>query len=143
MSRRFLVPVMVAACSVISGDLDRIVAIEIVGSLSPQIAVGDTLQLRARALTAAGDSVAEALIVWQLLDLDSGQVGFTLDTATGVVAGESAGSGRVAARVETLQSGIITITVVAPPAPSVRHGTRAERFDRRAAPLRSAMGGDP
>lgn len=143
MSRRVLLPVTLAACAVISGDFDRIVAIEIVGSLSRQVAVGDTLQLRARALTAAGDSVAEAPIVWVLLDLDSGQVGFTLDTATGVVAGESPGGGRVAARVETLQSGIITITVVATPTPTVRRGTRAEPFETRTAPLLSAMGGGP
>lgn len=112
--------VLTAACTQITGDFDRIVAIEIVGGLARQIAVGDTLELQARALTAAGAAVPDAAILWELVDVDSGQVGFTLDAATGRVTGEAPGSGRVVARVETLQSGTVTITVVEAPAPARR-----------------------
>lgn len=103
------------ACSEITGDFDRIVAIEIVGSTSPSLEEGDTLQLRARAISAKGDSVPDAGLWWVLLDVDSGQVGFTIDSASGVVSSYGAGSGRVQARVENLFTSAITITVLAAP----------------------------
>ncbi len=101
------------ACTEIAGDLGRVVAIDIVGSLNPSVEEGDTLQLRARALDAAGDSVPEATIIWAILDI--GKVGFTLDTATGLVTADTVGQGRVRGSVDNLVSGIVTVAVV--PAP--------------------------
>ncbi len=76
----------------------------------------DTLQLVARAISASGDTVPDVEIVWQLLDVDSGQVGFTLDTATGLVAATHPGSGRVRPRAEELVfDPPIVITVTAAP----------------------------
>ncbi len=118
MNPRLAIAVLAAgACTVLRGDLDRIVAIEIIGSLTRQIVVGETVTLEARALTARGDQVPEAAIVWEQLDAPE-QAGFTLESTTGVVTGIAAGTGRVVARVETLQSGAITITVSAPVAPA-------------------------
>ena len=85
------------------------------GSQEQTVVEGDTLLLRARAINAAGDTVPDAAIVWELLEVDTGQVGFTLDTLTGLVTARSPGSGRVRARVGTLASGVITVIVV--PAP--------------------------
>ncbi len=89
------------------------VAIEIVGVTAPMLEEGDTLTLRARAIDAAGDTVPAAAITWIVVDVDSGQVGFTIEEATGRIAALSPGSGRVRARVETLVSGPILVTVLA------------------------------
>jgi hypothetical protein len=91
------------------------VAIEIVGSTTPEVEEGDTLRLSARALTAGGDSAPEAIIVWELLDVDTGQVGFTLDSLSGLVTANFPGAARVRARVDELRSGPLTVTVT--PAP--------------------------
>ncbi len=103
------------ACSEITGDFDRVVAIEIVGATTQTLEEGDTITLRARAISAAGDTVPDATIAWVTLDVDSGQVGFTIEESTGLVTAQSPGTGRVQARVETLVSGAITVTVSAAP----------------------------
>jgi hypothetical protein len=77
--------------------------------------VGDTLQLEAQAISAAGETVAEAEVFWAIIDVDSGQIGFTLDTLTGLVAAHQPGSGQVQARVENIRSNPISITVQPPP----------------------------
>ncbi len=110
LSRWLALAVCGIACTSLT-DFDRIVAIEIIGSTAPTVPQGDTLRLRARAIDAAGDSVPGATITWVLLDVDTGQVGFTLDSTTGLVTAQTPGAGRVQARVETLRSGIITVTV--------------------------------
>ena len=77
---------------------------------------GDTLRLRARAISAKGDTVPDAGLWWVLLDVDSiGQVGFTIDSATGLISAYGPGSGDVQARVDNLGTGAITVTVA--PAP--------------------------
>ena len=76
------------------------------------IVVGDTVQLVARAVNAAGDVVDSIAIGWQIVDVDSGQIGFTLDTASGIIAGTHPGAGRVQASLADLRSNPITITVV-------------------------------
>lgn len=106
---------LVVACTSLLGDLDRIVAIEVVGPLAPTVEEGDILQLQARALRANGEVVPNAEIAWALLDVDSGQIGFTLDGATGSVTAFAPSKGRVQARVDNLVSGAITVTVT--PAP--------------------------
>jgi hypothetical protein len=89
-----------------------VVAIEIVGLTAPTLEEGDTLTLRARAIDAAGDTVPAAAITWVIVDVDSGQVGFTIGESSGLVTALSPGSGRVRARVETLVSGPIVVSVL-------------------------------
>jgi hypothetical protein len=76
------------------------------------IVVGETLQLVARAVNAAGDVVDSIAVGWQIVDVDSGQIGFTLDTVTAIVVGTHPGAGRVQAHLADLRSNPITITVV-------------------------------
>lgn len=113
MARAPLLAMVTAGCTLLTADFDRIVALQI----DPQdrtVVVGDTIHLAAQAVSAAGEFVADAEIFWAIIDADSGQIGFTLDTATGIVSGVQPGSGRVQARVEEIHSNPITITVVAP-----------------------------
>lgn len=104
-----------AACSVLTGDLGRIIAIEVDGPAARQAEEGDTLQLTGRAIDASGDTVPDALITWQLLSIDAEQVPFTLDTSTGLVNALVPGSGSVRARVESLTSDSIAITITGAP----------------------------
>ncbi len=109
-----LIPaVLTAACAPLITDLNRVIAIELVGGQTQQLEEGSTLQLMATAVDGSGNPVSDATITWELLDIDSGQVGFTLDPVTGLVTGTAPGSGRVQARVERLRSGPLTITVSA------------------------------
>ncbi len=103
----------VAACGIISPDFDRIVALQ-VDPEAITLTIGDTLLLEAQAINAAGDIVADADIFWAVIDVDSGQLGFTLDTTTGTVVAIAAGSGRVQSRVANIRSDPITITVIEP-----------------------------
>ncbi len=102
-------------CSDITGNFDRVIAIELSSDLSVVVEEQDTVRLTARALTAAGDSVPGAAIFWVLLNPDTAQVGFTLDSATGLVQAVAPGTGRVQAAFENLRTPPITITVT--PAP--------------------------
>ncbi len=118
-----------AGCTLLTSDFDRIIALQI----DPEdrtVVVGDTIHLAAQAVTAAGKFVADAEIFWAIIDADSGQIGFTLDTATGIVSGLQPGSGRVQARVEEIRSNPITITVVAPTG-AVSMSSRPRRGERR------------
>ncbi len=113
LARAPLLAMVTAGCTLLTADFDRIVALQI----DPEdrtVVVGDTIHLAAQAVNAAGKFVADAEIFWAIIDADSGQIGFTLDTATGIVSGLQPGSGRVQARVEEIRSNPITITVVAP-----------------------------
>ena len=71
-----------------------------------------SLTLVARAIDAAGDSVPDAEIVWELLDADTG---FDLDSIAGTIQALSPGSGRVRARVEGLRSDTISVVVTGAP----------------------------
>lgn len=99
------------ACTPIASGLDDVIAIEVRSPSSIQMLVGDTLTLVAAGITAAGEDAEGVEILWAILDVDSGQVGFTLDTLTGFVQGQQAGNGRVQARIENLRSEALTITV--------------------------------
>ena len=59
--RLLLIAALALACTEITGDSDRIIAVEILGPLARTVEEGDTLQLEARALDANGD-VVPALI---------------------------------------------------------------------------------
>lgn len=105
----------VLACTELTGDLGRVIAIELVGSRTPRVEEGDTLRLQARARRANGQAVPDAKIVWAILDVDSGQIGFTLDSVTGLISAMSPGTGRVQARIEQLATAPIIVTVTAAP----------------------------
>ena len=118
-----------AGCTLLTADFDRIVALQI----DPEdrtVVVGDTIHLAAQAVNAAGEFVADAEIFWAIIDVDSGQIGFTLDTATGIVSGIQLGSGRVQARVEEIRSNPISITVVAPTGASSMSSRTRTRFQQ-------------
>lgn len=109
-------------CGILNPDLDPIIALE-VETQDLTLQVGDSVQLVARAVNGAGDVVTEAVILWSIIDVDSGQIGFSLDTATGMLRGQQVGAGRVQARVLDIRSQPILVTViadstVAPTAPS-------------------------
>jgi hypothetical protein len=104
----------ILGCSTLAPDFDRVIAIQINGSLKRDLIVGDTIQLSASALNAAGDVVTDAVIVWALLDVDNGQLGFSLDETTGQIAALTSGGGDVQAQVENLRSEPIKITVSDP-----------------------------
>lgn len=101
-----------AACTRVLGDLDRIIAVEVVGSTTPVVEEGDTLRLLARAIDARGAVVPDAPLTWQMLD--TGQVGFELDPS-GLVTALEPDTARVRAVVDDLPSP--TVTVIVRPAP--------------------------
>jgi len=103
---------MLAACTVITGDLGRTVAIEIDGELTKYLEEGETITLSAAAIDAAGDSVPDAVILWELLDTDPG---FDLESTTGVIQGRFPGRGRVRARIEELRSDTVSIRISGAP----------------------------
>jgi hypothetical protein len=73
---------------------------------------GDTLTLRARAISAKGDTVPDAGLWWLLGSVDSiGNVGFTIDSATGLISAYGPGTGDVYARVDGLATNAIAVTV--------------------------------
>ena len=133
--------VLAGGCAILTADFDRIIGIELDAS-ARTVEVGDTVQLTARAINASGEAVADVAIFWSVLD--TGLVGFALDTATGVITGQEPGSGRVQARIEGLSSDPVTVTVVAPPEPTPATGLAMTRGDlhmprprqRRGAPSR-------
>ncbi len=131
-----------AGCTLLTADFDRIVALQI----DPEdriVVVGDTIHLAAQAVNAAGEFVADAVIFWAIIDADSGQIGFTLDTATGIVSGIQTGSGRVQARVEEIRSNPIPITVVEPTgalSASSRARTRFQQTRQPESPARPRRG---
>ena len=131
LARAPLLATVTAGCTLLTADFDRIVALQI----DPEdrtVVVGDTIHLAAQAVSAAGEFVADAEIFWAIIDADSGQIGFTIDTATGIVSGVQPGSGRVQARVETIRSSPITITVVvANGAVSMSSGARSRSRQTR------------
>jgi hypothetical protein len=106
-----LVALTLACGNLAGGDLDRIIAIDIIGSLEPEVEEGDTLQLEARAVDARGNVVLEAVIVWAIVD--TGAVGFTIDSSTGLVRALHPDTGRVVARTHDIRSGEVQITVTA------------------------------
>jgi hypothetical protein len=96
-----------AACSDVTASDGGIVALEIRSPLAATVEAGDTLRLRARALDRNGDSVA-ADITWRTPDAT-----LSVDPATGLVTGVSAGAGRVQAIEGSLVSDFVTVSVLA------------------------------
>ncbi len=97
----------IAACGSLTEQAGGVVALEVTGISAPTLAVGHSLTLHARALDIQGDSVAADLF-WRTPDTAL----VTLDTVGGVVvARTSSGIARVQARVGTLLSNVISITL--------------------------------
>jgi hypothetical protein len=109
-----LVLATVPGCRAITLSDDRVIALEIANT-APQVFVGDTLRLAARALNAAGNLVTEVEISWAVVD--TGVVAFDL-SRSGLVTARVQGTGRVQASTGTLRSDPITVTIKAPPVPS-------------------------
>jgi hypothetical protein len=100
---------VLAACSDITAGEGGVVALEVRPPVPPQVEVGDTIQLSARALDRNGDSIAAA-ITWRTVD----PANVFIEPATGRVTGVTPGTiGRVQAVETTLASDIISLTVVA------------------------------
>ena len=98
---RGLLLLALVACSSLNEIAGGIVALEVQLPIPAYIEPNDTIQLRARALDAQGDSVA-ATITWATPDTT-----LTIDSITGQVATTLiSGSGRVQARVGSLRSDI-------------------------------------
>lgn len=104
--------VALAACSDLSGDPETPIVLEIrapagVGSTPPVLEIGDTLQLSARALNQAGDSVA-ATFTWRTPD--TGLV--FVEAATGRISGKQVGNGRIQVTSDGLVSDFVVFGVV-------------------------------
>jgi hypothetical protein len=97
----------VATCKPIGVDLDAVIAIQVSLPDSGVVEEGDTIVPQARALNGYGDSVA-AEIVWATADTATLQM---LDSATGATVGRRPPSGRLQARVGSLRSPLLTVTV--------------------------------
>jgi hypothetical protein len=108
--------ILLIACNPLANDADKVIALLIDGPPQRTVEEGDTLTLAASALNLAGDTVPGAAITWEMVTLDSGQVGFTLDASTGLVTANAPGSGDVRPRFEDLTTrAVITVTVTAAP----------------------------
>ena len=132
MKRAFVLVALTLACgNLVGGDLGRVIAIDILGSLEPEVEEGDSLQLQARAVDARGNVIPDAVIAWAIVD--TGDVGFTLDTSTGLVRALHPGTGRVVAWTQEIRSGEVTVTVTAATPLSVHTLDRTIRPDGRLA----------
>lgn len=94
-------------CGRLGTDLDVIVALEVSLPDSGIVEETATIVPRARALNGRGDSVA-ATITWAALDTAFVAV---VDTETGATLGKQPGTGRIQARVGSLRTNPLTITV--------------------------------
>lgn len=104
---------LLAGCTAITGDFSDVVAIKYTGPLAPTLAEGDTLTLTAVALDASGNELPEVPVIWRVLEPDTVQVGFALDSMTGMVTGLYAGTGRVRGNAAGLPTNLITVKVTA------------------------------
>ena len=99
---------VVLGCSNLDEGEAGVVALEVSAPSPDTLEVGETVQLAARALDRDGNAV-NAAISWQSVDTTA-----SIDPTTGVVTALFPGTARVQARVGSLSSGLITLTVQAP-----------------------------
>ncbi|MCH7874764.1 MAG: hypothetical protein IH965_05645 [Gemmatimonadetes bacterium] len=105
MRRVLLILLVTAACNEITGDFSDVIAIEYAGPSSLQIEEGDTVRLEALALDLRGEPLPDVQVVWTVIELDTVQVGFTLDSLTGLITATAPGGPwRVQGRVEELRT---------------------------------------
>ena len=103
-----LVAAALLGCSGLDEGEAGVVGIEVRTPDPDTVEVGESIQLSARPLNKDGDSVG-APVTWISLDPTA-----TIDAATGVLTGVSAGGARVQAAVGSLGSGLITFAVIEP-----------------------------
>jgi hypothetical protein len=99
-----LLPLLFGCGDLGEGD-ESVVALELLLPNPQVVEPGDTVQLRARGLNAAGDSVA-ANIVWVSPDST-----ISIDSSGLLTTDTTGGTGRVQARVGTLRSNLETFTI--------------------------------
>lgn len=87
------------------------VAILYTGPGAPSVAEGDTVTLTAVALDRDGNTLTDVPVIWRVLEPDTVEVPFTLDSMTGLVTGLFAGAGRVQGDADGLRTNTITVTV--------------------------------
>ncbi len=109
MRRVLLILLVASACNEIIGDFSDVIAIEYAGPLSLRIEEGDTVRLEALALDLRGEPLPDVQVVWTVIELDTVQIGFTLDSLTGLItaldtAPAPGGPWRVQGRVEELRT---------------------------------------
>jgi len=102
---------VLAGCTAITGDFSEVIAILYTGPAAPSVLEGDTLTLTAVPLDRSGDPVAGVTVIWRILEPDTGQVGLTLDSTTGLVTGTFAGRWRVQGDADGLRTNVLTVTV--------------------------------
>ncbi len=97
-----------AGCSDLSQVEGGVVSLEVTAPNPAVLEVHESAQLSARALNSDGVAIA-APIVWSVADTT-----VAVDPSTGIVTGTAPGQGRVFASVGSLQSAVITFSVLAP-----------------------------
>ncbi|HLS47090.1 MAG TPA: hypothetical protein VK012_01135 [Gemmatimonadales bacterium] len=98
-----------AGCADITDDGDGVIALEVTPPVPPQVEVGDTITLMARALDRLGNPM-DVPITWRTAD----PANVFIEAATGRVTGLTPGTtGRVQATVGTLVSELMGLTVIA------------------------------
>ena len=117
-----LATVALAACTSIV-DFGRVVAIDVVGPTVPELEEGDTLRMVGYAVSAAGDSVADAVVSWVAVVPDSAPTVLSIDSS-GLIMGLLAGTGFVQARHENLATPLITVVVTSRPDTAFSDSTR-------------------
>lgn len=85
------------------------------GPAAPTVEEADTVTLTAVALDVNGDPLPEIPVIWRIIALDTAAVPITLDSLTGLVTGEFAGTARVQGDADGLRTSTITVTVTAIP----------------------------
>ena len=101
--------VAIVGCGSLPDQGNGVVGLEIVGPAADSLAVGKSLMLQARALDIQGNPVAATQVFWRTLDTAL----VTLDTVTGTVTAlANTGTARIQARVGTLLSNFIPITLI-------------------------------
>ncbi len=100
----------ITACHDVVLDNGRVVAIEVV-TPAPRVNTGETLQLVARPINVAGETLSTVTVTWAVLD--TGALGFTLSPA-GLVTGINPDTARIQAEADGLRTPPITLTIVRP-----------------------------
>ncbi|MEE8135180.1 MAG: hypothetical protein V3T56_08975 [Gemmatimonadales bacterium] len=117
-----LATVALTACTSIV-DFGRVVAIDVVGPTVPELEEGDTLRMVGYAVSAAGDSVADAVVSWVAVVPDSAPTVLSIDSS-GLIMGLLAGTGFVQAKHENLATPLITVVVTSRPDTAFSDSTR-------------------
>lgn len=105
----------VLGCGNLSTTSEGVAFLEVQPPGSTSLQVGDTVQFTARTLDASGQPI-EVAVLWRTPDST-----ISVGPSTGIVVGRFTGTGRVQAVVgdEELISNFFSLTITAPPAPTL------------------------